>query len=265
MKYCSNCGAELTPGAKFCDQCGVAVGTVAETATPAPTPPTPEQPSAIKPLPAAPQQPRRIKWRLLLVAAAVVVLVVGGGWWYTHRLFNFKHTRFRQATTYAWQGGHDQVQLGGADPTMLKNDREYFQFLPDGKMYHLYIFKDKGKGQYYNFTVKAGSYRLTKHQLRIKMTGKIYYGADLSMAKLVTKKPHSFTRLGRKYRLRGTYQLGLSHGNMAKYTFVTEKGVHSNDTFKPHAKPVAVAKNGVDVRAIYRHLQKYSEQNGGDQ
>ncbi|WP_054723510.1 hypothetical protein [Lacticaseibacillus nasuensis] len=88
---------------------------------------------------AQPAKPKRTKW-LLGIGAAVVVILAAGGWWYTHQLYNLTHSRFRQATVYAWQG-ESGSQFGGVSPTGHKTNVAYMTFTPNGKVYWVAMTK----------------------------------------------------------------------------------------------------------------------------
>lgn len=60
MATCTQCGAELKPGTKFCENCGAKVSVPQPAAQPAAVPPPPVQPTQAAPPPPQPvQTPRR--------------------------------------------------------------------------------------------------------------------------------------------------------------------------------------------------------------
>lgn len=56
MATCTQCGAELKPGAKFCENCGAKVSVPQPAAQPAAVPPPPVQPTQAAPPPPQPAQ-----------------------------------------------------------------------------------------------------------------------------------------------------------------------------------------------------------------
>ena len=55
MATCTQCGAELKPGAKFCENCGAKVSVPQPAAQPAAVPQPPVQPTQAAPAPPQPQ------------------------------------------------------------------------------------------------------------------------------------------------------------------------------------------------------------------
>lgn len=71
--FCTNCGAPLTPGNAFCDQCGHRI--VAEQAQPSPAPSAPTPVPTATPLPPATAKPPFKS--LLMIAIILVALILG--------------------------------------------------------------------------------------------------------------------------------------------------------------------------------------------
>ena len=87
--YCSKCGAEIQPGAKFCPKCGTptpqadeqAAAPTAEPSAPAPAPASPS-PAGQAPAPAPAQSKRAIPLIAIIIACAVVAVGVGVWVWF---------------------------------------------------------------------------------------------------------------------------------------------------------------------------------------
>ena len=57
MATCTQCGAELKPGTKFCENCGAKVSVPQPAAQPAAVPPPPVEPPPAAPPPPPPAEP----------------------------------------------------------------------------------------------------------------------------------------------------------------------------------------------------------------
>lgn len=246
MKYCEHCGAALTATDKFCPKCGTPV---AAATAPAPAPQAAQPITPIAPVAAAqPAKPKRTKW-LIGIGAAVVVILAAGGWWYTHQLYNLTHSRFRQATVYAWQG-ESGSQFGGVSPTGHKTNVAYMTFTPNGKVY--WVAMTKVEAGVYHGVASTGTYQLKHNQLTFHLTAKSYAVRTDSVASLMTKTP----KIAYKTKSNdGTYSYSLVKDQLFKYDYTSKAGKVYHETFKPTAAPVTVAKGGFDAQSIFTRWQ----------
>lgn len=100
--FCTKCGAQLVPNAKFCTKCGQAVQPLQPQPTPTPAPVSfpPAQPAPSRPTqPGQNQSNRKIIYRVITVLA-VIAVAVGG--FFAYKTFFAKH---RGNTQTAQTGG----------------------------------------------------------------------------------------------------------------------------------------------------------------
>lgn len=254
MKYCSNCGAELTPGAKFCIKCGapvaVAQANAPVTPTPqpsAPVPPTQPPVAGMAPVP-QPQSASRKKLWLGLITGALV-LIAGFGWWYTHQWFNLGKTAFRTNTLYAIKT-KSRYKVENADAFVQHKDTDYLEFLPNKQFYYYSygINGDSARG-----FAEAGHYTITNGVLKMTYSKKGYIADAAKSATIrankVTKNNISKERITSVATLHYT----LEHANMTTIKkFAKGKKIWHATAVTP-IQPLVQKKTAIDPQTIYAH------------